>query len=150
MAEIPIPTHGYMRRDEFYSMALDGNLLNEWVSHTLRSMIYTERVGRCMSSDTFLCKVPWKGQGRICAFRWHMRYVRGVRQKEGLNEQMEELQLDTMALQRGMLEIDILKFPDGKERVENNLRTLRRTDGRWGILRTREEDGRKKPLISYA
>ena len=93
-----------------------------------------------MSSDTSLCKVPWKGRERICVCRWRMMYVRGVRQKEGLNGQMEELQLETMALQRGMLEIDILKFPDGKERVENNLRTLRRTDERWEILRTREAD----------
>ena len=49
----------------------------------------------------------------------------------------------------GMLEIDILKFPDGERRAENNLRTLRKTDERWGILRTREADGQKKPLISY-
>ena len=53
---------------------------------------------------------------------------------------MGELQPDTMALQRGMLEIDILNFPDDKERVGNNLRTIRRTDGRWEILRTREAD----------
>ena len=33
--------------------------------------------------------------------------------------------------------------------MENNLRMLRRTDERWGILRTREEDEQKKPLISY-
>ena len=86
LTEIPIPTPGFMRRDEFYTKSLDDKLLNEWVPRTLRSMIYTERIGRCMSADTFICKVPWKGQERICACRWRMRYTRGVRQKEGLNE----------------------------------------------------------------
>ena len=76
LTEIPMPTHGYMRRDEFYSRALGDNLLNEWVSRTLRIMIYTERIGRCMSADTFLCNVQWEGQERIFACRWHMRYVR--------------------------------------------------------------------------
>ena len=47
-----------------------------------------------------------------------MRYVRGVRQKEVAHEQMEELQLDTMALQRAMFEMDILCFPDNEESRE--------------------------------
>ena len=101
MTELPTPTHGYMRKDEFYTRSLDGNLLNEWAPRTSRGMIYTERLGRCMSSDTFICKLPRKGQDAICACRWHVRYTRGVELKEWKRDQMAELQLDTMALQRG-------------------------------------------------
>ena len=79
----------------------------------------------------------------------HVRYTRGVRLEEGQFEQMAELQLDTKALQRGTLEIAILKFPDDKERVDHNLLSIRRTDARWEIMRTREADEQQKHLIIY-
>ena len=53
IAVIPAPTYGYMRKDEFYTGPLEDNLLNEWVPCALRGMIYTDKVGRCMSADTF-------------------------------------------------------------------------------------------------
>ena len=133
-----MPTEGYMRRDEFYTRSPDGDLANEWVVGTLRGVIYTEKIGRRTSSDTFICMAPWVEQDRICACRWRMRYDRGVRQKEVAYGQMDELQLDTMALQRGMFEMDILRFPDNEERVGGNMRQIRQIDERWEILRTWE------------
>ena len=76
MAEVPPPTYGYMRRDEFYSGSLGDNLLNEWVPYELRGMIYTDEVGRCMSAGTFICQLPWGGLEEIGACRWNMRYTR--------------------------------------------------------------------------
>ena len=75
MAEHPTPTYGYMRQGGFYTRSMDGNLLNERVTHHLGGMIYTGSIGRC-TPDTFICKVPWQGLGRICACRWHMGYTR--------------------------------------------------------------------------
>ena len=48
MKEIPAPTYGYMRRDEFYVGTIDGKFANEWVMFPLRGMIYTDRKGRNM------------------------------------------------------------------------------------------------------
>ena len=77
--------------------------MNEWVTYALRGMIYAEEIGRCASTDTFSCQIPWKGQERICAFRWNMRYASGVVLKDGPFGKLAELQIDTIALQRGML-----------------------------------------------
>ena len=104
MADLPPPTYGYMRKDEFYTGSLDGNLLYEWVPYALRGMIYTEKIGRCTSADTFICQIPWRCVERICACRWHMRYRYASRVvfKDGPWEKLAELQIDTIALQRGM------------------------------------------------
>ena len=59
IAVIPAPTYGYMRKDEFYAGSSGGNLLNEWAPYALRGMIYTDKVGRCMSADTFISQIPW-------------------------------------------------------------------------------------------
>ena len=42
MEELPPNTYGYMRKDEFYTGSLAGNLLNEWVPYALRGMLYRE------------------------------------------------------------------------------------------------------------
>ena len=102
-----------------------------------------------MSADTFICKIPRQGRKIICADRWRMRYTRGVRLKEGKSEQIAELQLDTTTLQMGMLETDIIRFQDEKERLDHNILLIRRIDERWEILGTSEADERKKPLIKY-
>ena len=99
-----------------------------------------------MSEDTFICMVQWQGLGRICACRWHMRNTRGARLKDGQFGQMAELQIDTMALQRGMLAEEGAGINCEKERVEKNTQLIRRMDERWEILRTSEADTRAKNI----
>ena len=149
MAELPPPTYGYMRKDEFYTGSLDGNLLNEWVTYALRGMIYTEKIGRCMSRDTFICQIPWQGVERICAGKWHMGYTRGIAFKDGPWGKLAELQIDTIALQRGMLMGGNAGANCTEEEMDHNARSIRRTDERWEATRTEDADTMKKPLIKY-
>ena len=142
-AEFPPPPYGYLRRDEFYTRSLDDNLPNEWVTHALRGMIYTEIIGRCMSADTFICRIPWLGKERICACRWHMRYTRGVVLKDGQFGKMAELQIDTMALQRGMSVEENAGINCEKGTKEHNIELIRRMDERWELSRTGEADTQK-------
>ena len=141
--ELTPPTYGYMGKVEFYTRSVDGNLMNERVSHALRGMIYTEEIGRCMSSDTFICHIPWQGGERICACRCHMRYARGVVLKDGQFEKLAELQIDTIALQRGMLVGENAGINCTKEKMEHNARLIQRTDGRWETSRTSEAGVKK-------
>ena len=73
-----------------------------------------------------------------------------MKYKEVENEQMEEVVLGTMALQRGLFEMDIIAFPENEERVQKNMNLIRKIDERWAILRTVEADVKKRHLISYA
>ena len=43
LTEIPAPTYGYTRGDDFHMGIIDGNLVNEWIMGALRGMIYTDR-----------------------------------------------------------------------------------------------------------
>ena len=52
LTEIPTPTYGYMRGDDFHMALMDGDLINDWVLVALRGMIYTDRKGRNMGSDS--------------------------------------------------------------------------------------------------
>ena len=78
-----------------------------------------------------------------------MRYTRGVVLKDGQFEQMAELQIDTIALQRGMLVEENAGINCKKEKIGHNTRMIQRTDGRWGTSRTSEADAAKNPLINY-
>ena len=102
-AEFPTPTYGYMGKGGFYTGSSGGNLLHEWVTYALRGVIYTEKIGRSMSADTFICQIPWRGQERIGACRRNMGYTRGVALKDGPFEKLAELQIDTIDLKMGML-----------------------------------------------
>ena len=133
IAEIPAPTYGYMRKAVFYAGSLGDNLLNEWVPYALRGMIYTDKVGRCMSADTFICQIPWEGLEEICACRWHMRYTRGVVFKDGSCEKLSELQIDTVAMQRGMLMDESAKAECTEEKRSHNERLIRREDEIWEV-----------------
>ena len=85
MVEIPPPTYGYMRRDDFDDFrigSMGDNLLKECAPYAPRAMIYTGEIGRNTSADTFICQLPWEGVENICACRLHMRYTRGVVYKE--------------------------------------------------------------------
>ena len=82
LAEIPTPTYGYMRGDDFPMAMMGGNLINDWVSVALRGMIYTGRKERNMGTDSPICQVPWGDTEYICACRWQTRFARGVRYKE--------------------------------------------------------------------
>ena len=78
--------------------------MNEWVKHALRGLIYSDKAGGNTPADTYLRQLPWEGGEEICACRRHMRYTkRGAVYKEGPYEQLAELQIDTVALQRGLL-----------------------------------------------
>ena len=108
-----------------------------------RNDIYTETIGRCMSPDTFICKVPWQGLERIFACRRHMRYTRGFALKDGQFGNMAELQIDTMALRRGMLLEENAGINCEKGAKEHNIQLIRRMDERWELSRTCEADPRK-------
>ena len=56
-----------------------------------------------MGADSFIFQIPWEGADEICACRWHMRFTRGAVYEEGQLEQLAELQIDTVALQRWIL-----------------------------------------------
>ena len=62
---------------------------------------------------------------------------------------MEELQIDSMALQRGMLVEENARIHCEKERAENNTQLIRRIVGGWEIFRTGAADTREKPPIDY-
>ena len=131
IAEIPPPTYGYMRRDEFYTGSLGDNLSNEWVPYAMRGLIYSGKVGRNTSADTYIRQLPWGGREKICARRWHMRYTRGVVYKEGPYGQLAELQIDTVALQRGLLVGENAKAECMEEKRARNERLVRKIDSRW-------------------
>ena len=78
-----------------------------------------------------------------------MRYARGVVLKDGPYEKLAELQIDTIALQRGMLVGGNAGANCTKEKIEHNTRLIQRTDERWEVARTDEADLKKKPLINY-
>ena len=42
MAEVPIPTYGYMGEDEFYPDSKD-DMVNYWAVDTLEGLIHTDR-----------------------------------------------------------------------------------------------------------
>ena len=67
--EMPIPSEGYLGSDDFYTRSIDEDLVNECAIVALRGVIYTERIGRCMSADAFICRVHWEEEERICACR---------------------------------------------------------------------------------
>ena len=102
-----------------------------------------------MSADTFICQIPWGGVEEICACRWHMGYTRGVVFKDGPFGKLPELQIDTVALQRGMLMGENAKADCTEEKRIQNERLIRRTDDRWEVKRTAEADISKRPLITY-
>ena len=52
--EIPAPTYGYMRRNEFYLGTIDVDLANGWVMYTLRGTIYTDRKERNVGGQILL------------------------------------------------------------------------------------------------
>ena len=111
--------------------------------------MYSDKVGRNTSADTSLRQLPWGGSEKICARRWHMRYARGVVYKEGPYEQLAELQIDTVALKRGLLMGENAKADCEEEKIAHNERLMRRIDSRWELKRTEESDTMKKPLITY-
>ena len=149
IAEIPAPTYGYIRKDDFYVGPLGDNLLNEWDPYALRGMIYTDKVGRCMSPDTFIRQILWECLEDICACRWRRRYTMGVVFKDGPWGKLDELQIDTVALKRGMLMEENAKAECTEEKRSHNGRLIRRADARWEVCRTEEADTRKRPLITY-
>ena len=67
VTEIPAPTYGYMRRDDFYVGTIDENRTSEWVAFSLRGMIYADRRGRNMGRIRLSAKYFGEEQ---------MRYVR--------------------------------------------------------------------------
>ena len=94
------PTYGYLRSDEFYHRSRDGDLINDWVTDTWKVLIYADRQGRNTGRRTFICQIPAKD---TCDCRYHMRYTKGIRLKASQWGQMEELQIDSVALQRDIL-----------------------------------------------
>ena len=44
-SEVPMPTYGYVRKDEFYHTSKDEDLINDWVVGALRGLIHTDRKG---------------------------------------------------------------------------------------------------------
>ena len=46
VTEVPMPTYGYMRRDEFYHVSRDDDLINGWALGALNGLIHTDRQGR--------------------------------------------------------------------------------------------------------
>ena len=63
--------------------------------------------------------------------------------------ELEELQIDTIELRRGMLieENAGANCTEGKK--EHNARLIRRKDERWEVIRTEDADTMKKLLIKY-
>ena len=60
VSEIPMPTYGYMGRDEFYPRMVDGNLINDWVIPALKGSIYTDRKGRGAGIESPICQIQWE------------------------------------------------------------------------------------------
>ena len=76
VSEVPMPTYGYMRKDEFYHVSNDEYLLNDWALGTLKGLIHTGRKGRGTGVETAICQIPYGNMPIICACRWRMRYTR--------------------------------------------------------------------------
>ena len=89
------------------------------------------------------------GLEEICACRWHMRYKMGVVFKDGPWGKLAELQIDTVALQRGMRMEENAKADCTEEKGIQNERLIRMTDERWEAKRTEEADISKRPQIAY-
>ena len=62
LSEVPTPTYGYMRKDEFYHMGKDEDLINDWVVGALGGLIHTDRKGRSAGKETPICQIPWGTQ----------------------------------------------------------------------------------------
>ena len=69
--------------------------------------------------------------------------------KDGPWEKLDELQIDTVSLQRRMLMGGNSKSEWAEEKRSHNERLIRRTDARWEVFRTEEADTMKRPLIAY-
>ena len=59
LTELPAPTYGYARGEDFHMGIIDGNLVNEWAQVALIGMIYTDQRGRNMGEDSPICQIPW-------------------------------------------------------------------------------------------
>ena len=138
-----------MRRGEFYVGTIDGDLTNEWVLCTISGVIYTDRRGRNMGTDSSICQIPRSGPEEICARRWHMRATRGVIYKECQLAQLPELQIDAVALRRWILMVGNDQEACEGARRTNNTRLLNKIEERWGVDRTENADEKKQPLLEY-
>ena len=69
--------------------------------------------------------------------------------KAGKYGQLAELQIDTVALQRGLLSDENAMADCKEEASAHNGRLIREIDSRWESKRTEESDTLKKPLITY-
>ena len=69
-----------------------------------------------------------------------MRYTRGVVYKGGPYEQLAELEIDTVALRRGLLIDENAKADCKEERRTHNGGLIRKIDSRWESKRTEEAD----------
>ena len=148
-SEVPLPTYGYMRKDEFYHVSKDDDLLNDWAAGALKGLIHTDRKGRNAGAESSICQIPWQNKPIICSRRWRMRYTRGVRFKERQWGHLAELQMDTISSQK-----DILIDQNRNERAERetkefNLMLLAGINERWESSREEGDDTTKKPLVDY-
>ena len=147
VTEIPAPTYRYMRRGDLYVDTIGENLTNEWLLCAISGMIYTDRRGRNMGTDSSICQIPPHGPEEICARRWHMRFTRGVIYKECQWAQLPELQIYAVDLRRWILMVENDQDAcEGGSRT--NKRLLNKIDERWGADRTENADKKKKHLMN--
>ena len=78
-----------------------------------------------------------------------MRYTRGVVYKDGSWGQLAELQIDTVAMKRGMFMEENAKADCKEGKRRHNEQLVQRTDKRLEVGRTEEADTLKKPSITY-
>ena len=149
LTETPTPTYGYMRGDDFYIAAMGGNLINYWVLVALRGIIYTDRKGRNMGTDSPIRQIPWGDTEYICACRWRMRFNRGVSYKEFQWGELAELQMDKVALQRWILAEENSQDACEGERKAHNAKISEQIDSRRELDRGENADTGKQPLLNY-
>ena len=77
-SEVPIPTYGYMGKDEFYHMSNDGDLINGWAIDALGCLIYTGSKGRSARKESPICQIPWGNSENVFFQMAHEVYPMGT------------------------------------------------------------------------
>ena len=113
VAEAPMPTYGYLRKDEFLYRRKDGDLINGWAIDALRELAQSDRHGRHTGVQSFMRQIAIR---QACSCLYRMRYSGRIKLKMSQWGNMDELQIDKVALQR-----DILIRQNESERTEKDL-----------------------------
>ena len=97
MTEMPLPNYGYVRSSVTLHERIDNVLYNGRVGGSLDELTYADRHGGDRSAGSFICQ---QTQDQRCAWRYQVRYTRGVEAQGDIWDRLAELQIDKASVQK--------------------------------------------------